>query len=154
MNADKVVMSTSKLFYHLDEIQKWKRNEYFPPIMIEVNPTDLCNQKCFFCYTEYLGHKNLSIPDAALIRIFRELGMAGVKACQIQGTGEPFVNKGLPDAIVAGNENGLDCATHTNGTLVTNEILEKIIPNLCFFRVTNMECNEKLYQKTHGRRVF
>ena len=39
----------------------------------------------------------------------------GVKSAQVQGTGEPFINKSLPDAIIKGHEAGLSIGTGTNG---------------------------------------
>jgi radical SAM protein with 4Fe4S-binding SPASM domain len=49
------------IFYHLDTLLKWKQGEVFPPLWVEVGPTNLCNQRCFYCYVDHLGRKNLSI---------------------------------------------------------------------------------------------
>ena len=62
MDLSRLKLEPHKLFHHLDEVVKWRNGEYFPPIFIELSPTDLCNQKCHYCYTQYLGHEPLEIP--------------------------------------------------------------------------------------------
>lgn len=109
MDVTRLKLEPHKLFHHLDEVMRWRDGKDFAPIYVEINPTDYCNHKCIFCYSDYLGHKKeLSIEGDLLIRIFRELPEAGVKSVMIQGTGEPLLNVALPDAIVAGKKAGLD----------------------------------------------
>lgn len=139
------------LLYHPDVLYKWMKGEYFSPLYVEISPTSLCNQKCFFCYTSQVMKENpVSIPGDLLIKIFKDLARAGVKSCEVQGTGEPLLNKALPDAIVAGKKGGMDICLCTNGTLLNEGILEKITPCLSFFRFSSLECSPELYAKTHG----
>ena len=138
------------IFHHLDVLQKWKNGEDFAPVWVEISPTNLCNHNCFYCYVEHLGRKNLSIPEDLLVKIFHDMGTAGVKCCEIQGTGEPLLNKGLPDAIVAGKKAGMDICLVTNGALLNKKILEKIEPCLSFMRVSALAHNAKFYAKLHG----
>jgi len=138
------------IFHHLDALQKWEKGEKFPPLWVEVSATDLCNHKCFYCYTDYLGHKNLSIPEDLLVNILHDLGVAGVKCCEFQGTGEPLLNRGVPDAIVAGKKTGMDICLVTNGTLLTKDMLEKVEPCLSFLRVSALAHNPKFYARLHG----
>lgn len=150
MNLSCLKLKPHKLFHHLDEVVKWKNKEYFAPIFVELSPTDICNQKCHFCYTEYMGHKKLEIPGVLLVKIFSDLGKAGVKSVMIQGTGEPLLHKSLADAILAGKQAGLDMALCTNGVLLSRDILEKILSALSWLRVSAIECNAELYAKSHG----
>lgn len=149
MDLSRLQLKPHKLYHHLDELIKWKNGEYFPPIFIEVSPTDRCNHKCHFCYTSYLWSKKMEIPDELLVNIFRDLGKAGVKSIMVQGTGEPLLHQALPDAIVAGKEAGLDIALCTNGVLLTRDILEKVMPCLSWIRISAIENDPKRYAKTH-----
>lgn len=150
MDFSRYKLKPHKLFHHLEEVIKWKKRELFPPIYVEINPTDRCNQKCVFCYTKYLGHKALSIPDGLLIKIFKDMGEYGVKSVLIQGTGEPLLHESLPDAILEGKDSGLDIALCTNGSLLNDELVEKIVPHLTFLRISAFEASKELYAKTHG----
>lgn len=142
-------MAHGKLYHHLDEVLKWKRNEYFPPVYVEFNPTDKCQQRCHYCYTEYLGHTKLTFDSDFLVRVFRQMGEAGVKSVQIQGTGEPLLNKATPDAIVAGKEAGLSIALASNGVLLRPEVAERLLPCLEWVRISDVEPTAELYAKSH-----
>ncbi len=150
MDLSKLQLKPHKLFHHLDRVVKWKKGDYFPPIYVEFSPTDRCNQHCWFCYTEYLEHKPLELEPGLLVRVFRDMGAAGVKSVQIQGTGEPLLNRATPDAIVAGKKAGLSLALCTNGVLLTRPILEKTLASLEWLRVSGMESTPELYARSHG----
>jgi len=149
MDLSGLNLKPHKLFYHLDEVTKWRDGKDFAPIFIEFSPTDVCNQRCHFCYTDYLGHKKLMIERDPLLRIFREMGEFGVKSVMVQGTGEPLLNSAVPDAVVVGKKAGLDIALCTNGVLLSEEVLEKAMPCLSWLRVSGIECDGDLYVKTH-----
>ena len=150
MDLKRLKLKPHKLFHHLDEVTKWQKGEYFPPIYVEFNAIDACNQRCHFCYSSYLKHTNLKTEDDLLLRIFSELGAANVKSVQLQGTGEPLLHKAVPDAIVLGKRAGLDIAVSTNGVLLTNDVIEKILPCISWVRISSIECKPDLYARTHG----
>lgn len=138
------------LFFHLKELLKWKEREYFPPLFVDISPTTHCNQNCFFCFTEWLRKSPKTIPEELLINIFVDMAKAGVKVCEIQGAGEPFLHPVLPDAIVAGNKAGMKICVVSNGTVLTKDVLQKILPHVAFFRISNIEKTPELYARTHG----
>ncbi len=137
------------LFNHLDTLGKWRRGEPFPPLWVEISATDSCNQKCFYCYADFLGRKKRAIPKELLVTILRDLGNAGVKCTEFQGTGEPLLNPGVPDAIVAGKETGMDICLVTNGVLLTREVLDKVAPCLSFLRVSGVAHDAGTYARLH-----
>jgi radical SAM protein with 4Fe4S-binding SPASM domain len=150
MNLKRLKLEPHKLWQHLDEIQKWKKEDYFPPIYIEMSPTDRCQQRCHYCYTQYLGHQKLDITDDLYIRTMRDLGDAGVKSLQIQGTGEPLLHKKTPDAIIEANKSGVDVALCSNGVLFTPDKIDKCFESLSWYRISAVERNGELYSKSHG----
>ena len=97
MDVTRLKLTPHKLFHHLDEVLKWREGSDFAPIYVEINPTDACNHRCIFCYSEFLGHKKeLVIERDLLIRIFCDMAEAGVKSVMVQGTGESFLIKPSP----------------------------------------------------------
>lgn len=151
MDLSRLELKPHKLFHHLEEVLKWKRGEYFPPIFIEFNVTDICNQKCWYCYTDYLGHrKDVAFDDNVLIKTFHDMGTAGVKSVMIQGTGEPTLHRALIQAIRIGYEVGLSISLTSNGVLLNKEKLEELLPCLEWIRISSVECNAQLYAKSHG----
>ena len=150
MDISRLDLRPHKLFYHLDEVQKWRRGESFAPIFIEMSATDLCNQACWFCYTNYLKHKRLELGRDVLINTFKSMAEFGVKSVMIQGTGEPLLNKALPEGIVAGKASGLSIALCSNGVLLSGRRLEMILPAIEWTRISAVECNPQLYARSHG----
>jgi GTP 3',8-cyclase len=138
------------LFYHLEELVKWEKGEYFAPLFVDISPTSRCNQDCPFCFTEWLRAKPKTIPGDLLIKIFGDMAEAGVKTCEIQGSGEPFLNPAVPDAIVTGGSGGMNICVVSNGVLLNQEILKKIMQYVSFFRISNLEPTPELYARTHG----
>ncbi len=150
MDLSRLQLRPHKLFHHLEEVLKWKKGEYFPPIFIEFSPTDRCNQKCWYCYTDYFNSQKQEIEGSLLVKIFRDLGRAGVKSVMVQGTGEPLLNEATPDAIVEGRKAGMSLALCCNGVLLSREVLEKVLPNLEWLRVSAVELTPALYARSHG----
>ena len=138
------------IFHHLDALQKWESGQDFPPLWVEISPTDACNHRCFFCYLNQVEHKSAQIPESLLIKISRDMGASGVKCCEFQGTGEPLLNEGTPNAIVAGKRSGMDICLVTNGVLLNRDILEKVEPCLSFLRVSALAHNAQFYARLHG----
>jgi len=149
MDLSRLQLNPHKLWHHLDRVAAWKDGEYFPPVFLEFSPTDRCNQRCWFCYTEYLGHTKTDIRDEDMVRIFKDMGQAGVRAVQIQGTGEPLLNKGTPDAIVEGSKAGLSLALCSNGVLMDEDTPAKIMPHLDWIRISALASTPEAYAKTH-----
>jgi GTP 3',8-cyclase len=119
------------------------------PLWVEISATNQCNQKCFYCYVEHLGRSNDFIPRDLLHKIVKDLASAGVKCIEFQGTGEPLMNPGVPDAIISGRQNGMDVCLVTNGTLLNKDIINRILPSLSFIRFSSLAPDEKIYQELH-----
>jgi GTP 3',8-cyclase len=150
MDLKKLDLKPHKLFHHLDRVTKFMNDEYFPPVHVEIGISDLCNQKCHFCYSNYLGHQKLEIPKDLLLKIMANLGKTGVRSLFFQGTGEPLINKAAADAIVTAKNGGVDTALQTNGVLMDRKFIDTALSSLSWVRVSSLEANRELYAKTHG----
>ena len=92
----------------------------------------------------------ISIPPKRLINLFIELAECGVKNVELQGTGEPLLNKGTPEAIYQGKKRGMDVCLVSNYALPTQATMDKIVECISFLRISSLEKDSKLYEKTHG----
>lgn len=146
-----VELDNHKLWYHTDRIQSWKDHEYFPPVYLEINPTDTCNHRCWFCSTfNYLKKRMNTMERETYLRIVKDLGDSGIRSMLFQGDGEPLMNRATPQAIVEAKRHGIDTALVTNGSLLSKSVVDKILPCLSWMRVSSLEANPLLYNKTHG----
>ena len=51
--------SELKIFRHTEHINKFLRGERVAPIYVRIKPTNICNQRCFYC-----AYANDSLFDA------------------------------------------------------------------------------------------
>ena len=150
-NGKRLQAVPHKLFHHLEELLKWRKGEYFPPIHVELGPTYRCNQKCIWCYTAYLRErKHLELDKRTFLKIMNDLGAAGVKSCCFQGCGEPFMNPHATAAIRTGSMAGVDIAVVTNGVLFTEEKARECLPYLHWLRFSALEVDAEMYAHVHG----
>lgn len=139
-----------RTLYQTEALLAWRRGEYFPPIGLEISPTHACNQHCRYCYTHGRVEQGQTLPEALLVKAFVEAAEAGVKSIMVQGTGEPLLHRGLPDAIQAGAERGLAITLTTNGVLLRPPLQERILPHLTFLKVSVLESDPAHYTHLHG----
>ena len=134
---------------HIDELYSIKHNLCHPPVEIEVSPTSKCNQRCRYCYTH--NRENLhSMEQVTLLKTFSQTADYGVKAIIIQGTGEPLLNKYLPEAISIGNKKNVEIALTTNGTLLTPQLQNKILDKLVYVKFSCLDNSPQRYSFEHG----
>ena len=139
----------SRVWYHIEHIYKLKKGLYTPPVMVEVSPTSICNHRCVFCYTYQREETNM-LSKKVLLDIFSNASDMGIETIFIQGTGEPMVNKYLPDAIVAGGKTDIKMSLTTHGVLLDKQKQEKILENLVFVKFSVVDNDPKKYALTHG----
>lgn len=137
-----------RTLYQIESLYAWKNGLYFPPVVVEVNPTSLCNQRCRYCYVA--GRTIGKLPDNVLINLLPQLAKAGVKAVIFQGTGEPLTHKALPDSIEAGGQHNISISITTNGVFLNKEVQKRILKHLLYIKFSNLDNNSKRYAYIHG----
>jgi len=121
-----------KLGYFMEEkinrLTKWINGERAPPFEVQINPTNKCNLNCIFCRPKgYDNIKETGLSAEKWVNIIEEAGKLGVKYCDILG-GEPFVEpKKVIHIMEAIKKQGMSGITVTNGTLLTEDIIKKLI---------------------------
>ena len=137
-----------RTLYQIDSLYAWKHGLYFPPVIVEINATSSCNQKCRYCYVA--GRTSGKLPDDVLTNLMPRLSDAGVRAIVFQGAGEPLSHKALPDAIELGGKHNLSISLTTNGTLLSRSVQERILPYLSYIKLSALESNPERYAYYHG----
>lgn len=104
------------------------------PFNLQFNPTNLCNQKCRFCWLrdeknqEKQGIDRQELPDEKYIRIIEDAGRLGVKRITITGGGEPTIRKSLLEAIIPRiKSEGMEGTIITNGTLLDQRLADVMV---------------------------
>ena len=125
----------------LAQVERWKKikrgRAIPPPVLITVDPTNVCNLNCVWCNAEFVRkERGGALSEKALREIADFLPRwgeppggegagceeVGVQAICIAGGGEPLLNDatgGFIDRVVA---NGVDVGIVTNGTMINRFI--------------------------------
>ena len=97
------------------------------PKMLQIEPTQRCNLKCVMC-SHWQGKYNPK-PDMTL-DMFKKIVSQFPQALEtinIQGVGEPLLNKDLIGMIEFARARGLETRFNTNMTLMTDKMAERLI---------------------------
>ena len=146
---DRFAMLDNKLIWHPEILAKWKNNDFFYPVHVDIGATSSCNYKCVHCFYDYLKHKPHFLKRETLLSLVRELGALGVKSIFFASDGEPLLNKALPEAIIEAKKSGLDVAMSTNASLLKKEVSQKILPHLHWIRISVLAASKEAYCRLH-----
>ena len=139
-----------RTFYNTDSLYCFDHGIRFPPVIVELSPTCVCNQKCRFCYTNGREDTVGNLRDDILYGCFDQFVRSGVKSVMIQGTGEPFMHKCLADSLANVDGSKLAIGLTTNGSLLSEAIQEKILKNLFYIKFSVLDYDPKRYAFVHG----
>lgn len=109
-------------------------------LKINYHLTQACNFGCKFCFAKYekdfIGFEDQKkvIKNIAESGIFDSINFAG---------GEPFLVKKLPELISYSASLGLKVSVITNGYLLSDSILEDVVPNLTMLGISCHSFNEE-----------
>ena len=118
-----------KLLAHVDRWRKIKRGKPIPPpVLVTVDPTNVCNLNCAWCNAEYIRRERRNhLSEKALMNLADFLPVwgkgqgdwaPGVSAVCIAGGGEPLLNAHTYKFIDRLVENDIESGIVTNGSMI------------------------------------
>lgn len=91
-----------------------------------VNLTVACNQDCVFCCDGELKGSGYNLTSEAAMENIRQVASKGAKSVTLIG-GEPLIRKDIVDLVKFAAGLGLRVGISTNGTLLTESLLERLL---------------------------
>lgn len=120
--------SELKIFHHTDRISDFLRGERVAPVYVRIKPTNVCNQRCFYCaYADdslFDGRKvdiRESIPWNIMKKTLYDFSEIKVKAVTFSGGGEPLCYHSIIDTLALVQKLGIDYSMITNGQALEGE---------------------------------
>lgn len=109
-------------------LEKWCRGEEAAPTNIDLFPTHKCNLSCRFCdYPNVEKEKyEQELSTKKILQLIEEAGNLNSRVFCIVG-GEPFVLDSILEIMERIKEGGMDGSITTNGTLLEERQVKKII---------------------------
>ena len=127
------------------------------PSLVILELTKRCNNKCLYCYTPW-GEPSKYDADTSemplgeikktILKLQEELPLETIG---LSG-GEPLLREDLPDILSFISERNLNAIVITNGTLLTEEKISKIVNQNIIFQITLLSVHEDIHDQLAGRK--
>ncbi len=156
--------SELKIFHHIDRIDGFLKGNRVAPVYVRVKPTNVCNQRCFYCaYANdslFDGRKvdtRESIPWDIMEKTLYDFDEIGVKAVTFSGGGEPLCYHSIKDTLALVQKLGIDYSMITNGQALEGEVVDQL-KNAKWIRVSFDSSRPETYRSirqvdTHNKVV-
>lgn len=152
---------TKKILANLDRVVEYFDNGVASPVLVEIDPSNICNQGCAFClsshihFKKYKGEETYStavLPKEVLMELCVELVEAEVRAINWTGGGEPTVNPYLKEAIeYIGDNSDVKMGIFTNGTLIQkHELVDVLLKYMTWIRISIDAGTEETYNSVRN----
>lgn len=154
--------SELKIFHHTDRINGFLKGERVAPVYVRIKPTNICNQRCFYCaYADdslYDGREvdtRESIPWNIMEKTLYDFKEIGVKAVTFSGGGEPLCYHSIIDTLSFVQKLGIDYSMITNAQALEGEAV-KYLKDAKWIRVSFDSSKHETYEmirrvNTHQR---
>lgn len=134
----------------MDRVQGLLEGKTIFPVTVELDASNACNQDCIWCtFDHYRNVQNHLMPEDLMLRIVHELADCGVKSILWTGGGEPLMNpatmNAMEETIRLGMKNGL----YTNGTLLDEKKVDRVIDTCSFVRFSMDAATAKTHHALH-----
>jgi radical SAM protein with 4Fe4S-binding SPASM domain len=146
---DKYRIDSHKLIYHIPRVYDWLKGKNIYPVYMEVSPSGACNHRCLYCGLDFMGYKPNYLKADILKERLSELGNLGLKSIMYAGEGEPLLHPEMVSIIEHTKESGIDVALTTNGVLLRKEIVERVLINTEWIKVSINGGTRETYAKIH-----
>jgi len=128
------VLDGTKVMWHRDRVEAWKRGEKFAPITMDIAWTRQCNAACVFCYAMTQASEGGTITKDQAFRFLEDAAEIGVKGVSLISDGESTVVPWYEESIEHAAKCGLAVGIGTNGVRLKRPVLERILPHLTYLR--------------------
>ncbi|HHT9109157.1 MAG TPA: radical SAM protein [Candidatus Wunengus sp. YC64] len=146
---DKYRIDSHKLLYHVSRVNDWLKGENIYPIYAEISPSGTCNHRCTYCALDFMEYQPRFLDKEMLKERLSEMASLGLKSIMYAGEGEPLLHKDIGEIINHTKKVGIDVAITTNGVLLKKDLLENIIGNVTWIKVSINGATRETYAKTH-----
>jgi len=152
-SADSFRMDSHKLFFHPRRVADWLDGSCIYPLYMEISPSGACNHRCTFCAKDYIGYPSRFLDTGILVQRLVESAAGGVKSIMYGGEGEPLLHPDIAEIIRSTRSAGIDVALNTNGVHLVPGLIEKILPELSWLRVSINAGSPETYAAIHSTKA-
>ncbi len=148
---DESVYSDFKLLKHTDKLAEWQEKGYTSaPVILDLDLTDRCNHKCPLCIYGDTNTETKFIPTNKAKEILTDAYEMGSKAVTFAGGGDPTCHSDFEEIILHARSGGMETALFSNCYEMNDSLIETIVSQCTWMRVSLDADGPAIYKKTHG----
>ena len=126
-----------KIISHSDKIHQLLNGKIPAPVRVVLEPTNLCNHNCVFCfYSNFRGDNKVYLSREKLFELAEDFKKSGVKSVSLVGGGEPMLHPAIYDLIRWFYENNILISITTNGSTFKDSEVDTIVRASTYIRVS------------------
>ena len=151
----KGIFSSSKILAHFDKLAlllNKSTQERVGPITVEFHPSTICNHACPGC-TFNTGNltkdKKFNFNMELLDQLILDLKELDVRGIDISGGGEPLCHPNI-GVIIEKFAKEFDVGLVTNGALFNEDLIDIVLNNCTWCRISVDAGSQKIYNEMHG----
>ena len=148
--AKELILDGTKIEWYQDRIKDWSDGKKIAPVTIDIALTRSCNYGCHFCYAMTQENDRSVITKDHIYSFLDDAAEIGVKGISLVSDGESTVSPIFVETIQRGHQNKLSMACATNGFLLNEDKLKKILPALTYIRFNISAGEPKRYAEIMG----
>lgn len=151
-------ISSNKIFAHLDRIKEIIEYNRCFPVCLEIHPTNYCTHNCNNCTAKRNRSKNIkdAMTSELIFNILHDFKRNDGKAILWSGGGDPALyscpetNRKLNDLIDYCGDLGIDQGVYSNGEHLNDQMMESIIKNCTFLRISLDAFSSQTHKRVHN----
>lgn len=146
----RLILDGTKVAWHRDRIEAWKRGERIAPITIDMALTRACNYGCHYCYAMMQENERSAITEKVMTDFLEDCAGMGVKGISFVSDGESTISPVFVHSVQTGSRLGLSMAVGTNGYVLNERKLYEVLPHLTYLRINITGGERKRYAEIMG----
>lgn len=148
--TERIILDDTKLEWHRERVIAWEAGKKIAPITIDMSLTRACNFACNYCYAVMQENDRKTITKDTMTRFIDDCAEIGVKGISLVSDGESTLHSAFEHTICYGASRGIHMASGTNGYLLNEARLEKILPSLTYLRINITAGEPRRYAEIMG----
>lgn len=135
-----------KIISHSEKINQLLNGKIPAPVRVVLEPTNLCNHNCVFCfYSNFRDENKVYLSTEKLFELADDFKKLGVKSVSLVGGGEPMLHPAIYDLIHRLHENNILISITTNGSTVRDSEIDTIVRASTYIRVSLNAASEDIH---------
>lgn len=151
IGGKEIMLDGSNIGYHRERVEAWERGERIAPIFMDIAWTRRCQAACTFCFSQAQASEGGGvITREHAMNFLDDAAEIGVKGMNFISDGESTMVDYYAESVEHATDLGIAVGVGTNGILLTDETLRRILPRLTFLRVNFSAGDRKRYAEIMG----